>query len=338
MKIAVICFSDRGALKAIKLCDLLNIDRSDVHSTEKFALKYGFTAHKAVSEGMEMIFTQHEALIFVCACGIAVREIAPYVKDKTADPAVLVMDDGGRYVIPILSGHIGGANTLAETVAKLTGATPVITTATDGARRFSCDRWAAEHGCAIASIDKAKAISAAILTQDVCISSEYALPEKLPAGLVRSFDGDKGIYIGIYEKEPYALTLRLVPRTVTVGLGCRRGTTEKVISDAVGQVLGQYKIDIRAITRIASIDVKCEEEGLLSFARALGAETVFYSADELAAVPGEFTESDFVKRTVGVGNVCERASAASGGRIIVKKTALNGVTVAAAVEDWSVSF
>ena len=338
MNTAVICFSDCGAQTAIKLCGVLNIARTDVHSTEKFALKYGFTAHKAVSEGMETIFTQHEALIFVCACGIAVREIAPYVKDKTTDPAVLVMDDRGQYVIPILSGHIGGANALAETVSKLTGATPVITTATDGARRFSCDKWAAEHGCAITSIDNAKAISAAILTQNVSVSSEYALPEKLPAGLVRSIDGEKGIYIGIYEKEPYALTLRLVPRTVTVGLGCRRGTTEEVISDAVRQVLGEYKIDVRAIARIASIDVKRGEEGLASYALKNNFPAVFYSAEELAAVPGEFTESEFVKRTVGVGNVCERAAAASGGRLIVKKTVLNGVTVAAAAEDWSVSF
>ena len=338
MNTAVICFSDRGAQMAIKLCGVLNIALSDVHSTEKFALKYGFTAHKAVSEGMKSIFTQYEAIIFVCACGIAVREIAPYVKDKTTDPAVLVMDDRGQYVIPILSGHIGGANALAETVSKLTGATPVITTATDGARRFSCDKWAAEHGCAITSIDNAKAISAAILTQNVSVSSEYALPEKLPAGLVRSIDGEKGIYIGIYEKEPYALTLRLVPRTVTVGLGCRRGTTEEVISDAVRQVLGEYKIDVRAIARIASIDVKRGEEGLASYALKNNFPAAFYSAEELAAVPGEFTESEFVKRTVGVGNVCERAAAASGGRLIVKKTALNGVTVAAAADDGSVSF
>lgn len=338
MRTAVICFSDSGADIAKKLCGALDIDLRDVHSTVKFASKYGFSAHETVSADMGIIFTQYDALIFVCACGIAVREIAPYIKDKATDPAVLVMDDRGKFVIPVLSGHIGGANRLAETVGELTGALSVITTATDGARRFSCDKWATEHGCAISSLELAKEISAAVLTGDVCAASEYELPERLPAGLAAGETGELGIYIGIHVNEPFRRTLRLIPRIVTLGIGCRRGTAEEDISAAVSQVLEKNKIDARAVSRIASIDVKRDEEGLVSFAKKLGVPAVFYSAQELCEVPGEFAESEFVRQTVGVGNVCERAAAAAGGRLIVKKTALNGVTVAAAIDDWGVTF
>ncbi|MGN1074738.1 MAG: cobalamin biosynthesis protein CbiG, partial [Eubacteriales bacterium] len=107
MKTAVICFSDAGAALALRLCEILGLEPGAVHSIEKFAVKYGFTAHKKVCADMEALFYGHDALIFVSACGIAVRDIAPYLKSKTQDPAVLVLDDRGKFVIPILSGHIG---------------------------------------------------------------------------------------------------------------------------------------------------------------------------------------------------------------------------------------
>ena len=338
MKIGLICFSDSGAALALRLCKTLEIEKTEVHSTEKFAVRYGFSAHETVRADMETLFKTYDALIFICAAGIAVREIAPYVLDKTKDPAVLVIDDRGNYVIPLLSGHIGGANALAKRVAALIGATPVITTATDGNGKFSCDAWATEHGCAISSMQLAKEVSAAILTRDVPIVSEYPLPEPLPESLFKSETGDLGVYIGVKTETPFDKTLRLIPKIVTLGVGCRKDAPEETISETIKTVLEDNEIDVRAVVRIASIDVKKDEAGLLACAKKLGIPIVFYTAEELNTVPGEFEESAFVKQTVGVGNVCERAAVSAGGKLLVRKTALNGVTVAVGIKEWSVVF
>lgn len=338
MNTALICFSDAGAVLSQRIAELLHLENSDIHSIAKFAEKYGLVSHKSVCADMGELFSANDALIFIGACGIAVRDIAPHLKNKTVDPAVLVLDDQGKFVIPILSGHIGGANALASHLAAQLGAVPVITTATDGSGKFSCDTWAVTHNCAISSMKTAKDISAAILTADVPVSSEFALPEILPNGLTACSNGELGIFIGIHTDVPYTSTLRLIPRIVTLGIGCRRDTPMETIYAVVKETLEAHRIDPRAIGCVASIDVKADEAGLLGCAKVLKAQTVFYTADELNAVPGEFTESEFVRKTVGVGNVCERAAVCGGGTLIIPKTAKNGVTVAAAVKEWRIEF
>ena len=99
-------------------------------------------------------FSSSDALIFVGACGIAVREIAPYVRDKRTDPAVVCIDERARFAISLLSGHIGGANALTAELAEALGATPVITTATDVNGRFSVDAWAAQNGWTICGLQR----------------------------------------------------------------------------------------------------------------------------------------------------------------------------------------
>ncbi|MBQ3637478.1 MAG: cobalt-precorrin 5A hydrolase [Clostridia bacterium] len=342
MNTAVFCFSDAGAALALRLRELPLTGSCEIHAAGRLAEQYGFVPHGKISEDMGPLFSENDALIFVGACGIAVRMIAPHLRSKTEDPAVLVLDDRGRFVIPILSGHIGGANELARTAAEALGAVPVITTATDGAGRFSSDAWASSHGCAISSMEAAKAVSAAILTGDVPLSSEFPLPESLPAGLVPGDSGPLGVRIGVRVEEPFERTLRLIPKIAVLGIGCRKGISEEAVKTAVEETLRENGIDVRAVSAVASVDLKRNEAGLLAYARSIGARTVFYTAEELSAVPGEFTESEFVKKTVGVGSVCERAAAlAAGGdssSLTVKKTAREGVTVAAALMDWRVLF
>lgn len=338
MKAAIFCFTDSGAQLALRLCDALKLTKSAVHSTTKLAKAYSLTPHESVFADMDALFHTNEALIFVSACGIAVRAIAPHLRDKTTDPAVLAIDDGGRFVIPLLSGHIGGANRLARLIAGHIGAAAVITTATDGMGRFSCDAWAAENDCAIASMESAKAVSAAILTRDIPISSKYPLPETLPDGLIKSGSGELGIYIGVRIETPYTQTLRLIPRVLNVGVGCRRDTPEERILSAVRAVFENNAIDLKSIKRIASVDIKKDEAGLLKAAEALGAKTVFFSAEELDRAPGVFSESDFVRDTVGTGCVCERAAVLAGGELIIKKTVLDGVTVAVSQEQRRIAF
>ena len=284
------------------------------------------------------LFAACDALVFVGSCGIAVRMIAPFVRDKKTDPAVIVIDERGRFVIPLLSGHIGGANALAQRLADALGATGVITTATDINGRFSVDAWAARRGWVIGDMAAAKHVSAAILEGDVPLCSEFPLRPPLPGGVTEGAEGPLGIYVGCRMARPFSETLRIIPRALHLGIGCRRGTPEAAIADAVGAVLEEHGIDPRALKCAASIDLKRDEQGLLAYAETAGLPISFYPADALAALEGDFTPSDFVRSVTGVDSVCERAAMMGAAALLVRKTAKNGVTVALAAENLEVSF
>ena len=206
-------------------------------------------------------FAGADALIFVGACGIAVREIAPYVRDKKTDPAVVCLDERAKFVIPLLSGHIGGANALAARLAQALCAAAVITTATDVNGKFAPDAWAAQHGCAISDMQLAKAAAAAILERNIPLCSAFPITTPLPGGTVSGRTGALGIYIGCEVQEPFAQTLRLIPRKLHVGLGCRRGSTKEAIETAIRTVFRQHALDLRAIAGVSSIDLKQDEPG-----------------------------------------------------------------------------
>lgn len=298
------------------------------------------------------LFDSNDVLIFVGACGIAVRKIAPYIKDKQTDPAVICIDELGTYVIPILSGHIGRANAIARYIAEQIGSTAVITTATDINGRFSVDSWAARNGFIIDDIKAAKEVSSAILEQNIPLISEFKIAGQLPAG-IRSEDGntvrsyndnadrfrnDIGIYIGCNIRKPFSRTLRLIPKAVHLGIGCRKGTDEDSIRQAVDKVLSEHDIDKRAVKCISSIDIKSGEKGLLDYAEHNNLPINFYSAEELNNLDGDFTSSEFVKGITGVDNVCERAAMIGAEHLLVRKNAVNGVTIAAAIEHMEVHF
>lgn len=283
-------------------------------------------------------FASSELLVFVGSCGIAVRKIAPFVHDKRTDPAVICVDELGTFVIPLLSGHIGGANAFARKLADSLHATPVITTATDINRKFSVDTWATENGCTISSMKLAKAVSAAILERDIPLKSDFSVTGSLPNGVIFGETGNLGIYLTATNAEPFENTLRLIPKVLHLGIGCRRGTEKEAIERAVTQVFKENGLDFRAVQSAASIDLKKDEEGLLSFCEEQNIPIRFYTAEELEALPGEFTPSPFVRKVTGVDNVCERAALIGADHLIVKKTACHGVTVAVATEKWEVHF
>lgn len=307
-------------------------------------------------------FSDSDALIFVGACGIAVRAIAPRIRDKTVDPAVVVVDEKGKYSIPLLSGHLGGANDLALEIAGIIGAEPVITTATDLNHRFAVDMWAKENRLQIEDMWLAKEVSAAVLRgETVGVAGGDLIKGRLPEGLryfpdngapgsvpegkqenagtvsaAGDFDAGVpkiGLRISIYEEDgPFEKTLRLIPRTVTVGIGCRKGISPQAVEEMLDQVLRENKISEKSIEKICTIDIKKEEKALKLLAAKLGVPLQAFSAEELERLPGEFTSSDFVSRITGVDNICERAAVlGSRGELIAGKQALNGVTAAIAV-------
>lgn len=283
-----------------------------------------------------------DLIVFVGAVGLAVRAVAPYLAGKAFDPAVVVIDEAGRFVIPILSGHLGGANALAQRLADGLDAQAVITTATDGRAAFAVDTWAAAHGCTVVNPQNIKHVSGALLRgESVGLRSDFPVCGRLPAQVTLDGAPESGFCIGFDTKAaPFAHTLHLVPRVVFLGVGCRKGTDAQTIEQAVQAALDAAGVPWEAICGIASIDIKQNEPGLLHFCENHSLTLTVFSAKTLQSVHGDFTPSDFVARTVGVDNVCERAAvcAAAGGTLLWRKSAQNGVTVALAQRDWRADF
>lgn len=193
MTAAIFCYSRTGCETARRVLSAFTAHDTVCYTLSRFA-QPGFLPLEKGVYGAE--FSRCGALIFIGACGIAVREIAPFVRSKKTDPAVLVIDDRARFVIPILSGHIGGANALAQTLADMLHAAAVITTATDIHEKFSVDAWAARNDCAISDMVLAKAFSAAILERDLPLMSVFPIASALPGGIFEAASGKLGVYIG----------------------------------------------------------------------------------------------------------------------------------------------
>lgn len=338
MKVAVFAYSRQGCRTARKVMGYFQGDEIRAYTMERFE-ETGFGAIGRPSKPFyEPIFAWADTLVFVGSVGIAVREIAPFVRSKLTDPAVVSMDELGTFVIPLLSGHIGGANDLALRLAEVVGGTAVITTATDINKKFSVDAWAARNGLHITNLNTAKAVSAEILERPVPIKSDFPIVNDLPNGTVSADSGRIGIYISCKKDKPFEETLLLVPRVLHLGIGCRRGTPVENFREAVDTVLKEHNIHPKAIKQVTSIDIKSNETGLLEFCQEQELPAVFYSAQQLWEVPGEFTKSQCVLRYTGVDNVCERSSMIGAEKLLVKKTVRNGVTVAISAEAWEVSF
>ena len=349
---ALIAFTRRGCTLAKHLASGLeqqlgsNTVRVTVHGPARYADELGIRAYESLGAWTAEQFGQACALVYVGATGIAVRAIAPHVRDKFSDPAVVSVDEAGRFAVPLLSGHVGGANELARTVAQLCGGQAVVSTATDVNELFAVDEWAARRGFAIKERAVAKKISATLLEGGtVGFVSDFDLNWEPPAGVVAlgaasdvtpAFDGRPAIGFAVSLDDacqPFGQTLHLVPRIATVGVGCRRDTDPDVLERAVDAALATARVSTLAVCALASIDVKSDEPAILQLAQKRGWNARFYSADELAAVPGDFESSEFVRRTVGVDNVCERAALARGGTLLLGKQAGNGTTVALSIQD-----
>lgn len=335
MKIDLIAFTDAGFELADRLAALL---------AEEGEETWAFNAHadKSLSadEWTRRGFETAAALVYVGACGIAVRKIAPCVRSKLTDPAVLVIDEKGQFVISLLSGHVGGANDLALRAARLLNAIPVVTTATDVNGLFAIDAWAARQGLAIADSRRIKRVSGRLLAGETLrVRSEFPIAGTPPKGFVLVEEEPWDVLISCRAVEA-GEALRLVPRCLSVGMGARRGIEPEAVQACFRAALEKGGLDPLAVKSVCTLDLKKDEGGLLALCRELGLDLRCYAAEELLAVEGDFTASPFVKSVTGVDNVCERSAVldSGGGRLLVPKTALNGVTAAIAMGEVSLKF
>ena len=319
--------------------------------------------HRAMQEKLSdwtvKAFSMHVPIVFIGACGIAVRAIAPFAKDKLMDSPVVVLDEAGQFVIPILSGHMGGANELAEEIADKIGAQAVITTATDVNGVFSVDVFAEKNGFKICNRDGIRRVSSKLLREGkvlISIAPEIVYDAKKVPPEIKVVDfppaEDTDVVIAEDACDPVSCgeeqscqgkeSLRLVPKKYVLGIGCKKDTPVEKIRRLVEEaVIGSnLQIDYEDIAAVASIDLKAREYGLLRFASEKKIALKTYSCEQLRSVRGEFTESEFVKNVTGVSNVCERAAiccAGEGAKLLLKKVARDGVTVAVAMRKGNIT-
>lgn len=327
--LAYLAFTDRGAKLARDLCAALGGTVTDAREEEAFSLR-AWTAER---------FDRCEALVFVGAAGIAVRAVAPFLVSKASDPAVVSLDEWGSFVVPLVSGHLGGANDLARRIAALCGGTAVVSTATDVNGVFAVDSWARRQGLRLLQPERIKAVSSRLLSgESVGLYSAFPIRGTPPEGVRLCPAEDADVLVDIGKSGSGALTL--LPPCLTLGIGCRRGITEEELEAACTAFLDESGVRPEAIGAAASIDRKADEEGLLHFCKTHGWEPRFFTAAELRDAEGPFQGSAFVERTVGVDNVCERSAVLfSGGRLFRPKWVRDGVTLALACRkpelDWS---
>lgn len=331
MRISVISFTQNG--------DRLSGVIGSAFAEEEVIRTVSSNRGCTLSEWTENAFKESNAIIFVGAAGIAVRAIAPYVRSKDKDPAVIVTDEKGGFVIPLLSGHIGGANRLARRIAAATGGTAVITTATDINGVWAADEWAVENGCAVYNKEEIKHISGAMLRGErVGILSRFPVCGELPAGTVSSESGKYGVVISDKPEYPFEHTLVLIPKVISIGAGSRAGAEPEELISLYRSSRERLGFEQCAVEFVATIDIKRGEKSIEQLSEHIGCGIRYYSAAELNSAEGSFTGSDFVKKVTGVDNVCERAASMNGGRLILKKLSGRGVTLSAARREYTVKF
>lgn len=397
MKLSIICFSLTGLETASRLKTEFEKQGHRVLLASKS--KYlKDSIQESVLKWTESRFSADDGILFVGACGIAVRSIAPYVASKKSDPAVLVIDECGKFVISLLSGHLGGANELALTASEILNAQAVVTTATDLHECFAVDIFAKKNGCDIMNMTAAKEVSAAVLAgEKVGFYSEFPWTGKLPQGLILC--DRKGVPVSLDEKNrtgklpgevtkkqetgkspeevmekqetgkaaeevsaeesageqavklgvavtihkscaPFLSTVQVIPKVVTLGMGCHKNKEPEGIEKAADSCLEQGDIFPQAVEQLASISIKKHEPGLLALAEKKKLPFLTFGGEELMKVQGDFTPSAFVKSVTGADNVCERSAVlgAAKGKLIKRKSGGDGVTTALALREWEVHF
>ncbi len=310
---------------------------------QRFAAGVGAEGFGSFAGHVARAWGAYRGHVFFAACGAVVRAIAPLVRDKAVDPAVVVADPAGRFVVSVLSGHLGGANDLARAVAAVTGGQAVITTATDAAGAPAAEVVAArcglglENRAALARVNAVLAEGGRVAVFDPGGWFEVGEPE-----LARFFEwvadpgaiepGRPHVWVDVREAGDVAGRLVLRPRVLAVGVGCRRGASGEAIAAAIRGVLAEKRLSAACVGIVASAEIKGDEPGIAWAARELGAGTRFFSARELDAVDVP-SPSGTVKERVGTKSVCEAAAmlAAGTNRLAVKKRVVGPVTVAVAM-------
>lgn len=328
MKIAVISFTSSGKEISEKISSSLK--SYDVIEITKQ------TFDDKVSNHMEDIFNNYAALIFIASTGIAVRLISPFVNSKTSDPAVIVIDDLGKYAISLLSGHIGGANELTLKISNILKNKAIITTASDGRGIDAIDVFAKRNNLYIEDMEMAKILTALMVEgkgikfiSEIDVKINYENIENTEYSyegiIIVSSNQNIELYLNKEEDIPVCI---LRPKNLNIGIGCRRGKTKDEIMLGIKEVFNDNNLSLNSVKNIATIDIKHDEVGIIEVSKQLNAEMILFSKNDIESVSDKFDKSNFVKSNVGVTSVSEPSAYLLGKEMLVYKKIFNGVTIA----------
>lgn len=324
MKIAVISVTNQGDKISEKLREFFQITLFSKNIISNFDL---MSITKDLMEN-------YEAIIFISSTGIAVRAIAPYLKSKATDPAVIVIDSAGSFVISLVSGHLGGANELTLKVAECIKALPVITTATDRLGLIAPDIIARNNHLVIDDLKKAKIISSKLIAGKKIAFVDDAMEISLPKGYIARSEVAEGI-VHVTNKQVLEKTqgingvetLKLIRKNIVLGIGCKKNFPADKMRKSVLSILKKNNLDIRAVKIVTTVEVKKHEAAILELNKFLKSEINIWSLEEIKKVQHKYIGSDFVEKNIGVKAVCEPCVELSGGTLLTGKIACNGMTI-----------
>jgi cobalt-precorrin 5A hydrolase len=348
MKIAIIAITGNGARIGARLREGLSCAELFVPPKLAELAQSPFTVFpECLKDLMGRLWRTTDGLVCIMASGIVVRMIAPLLEGKDKDPAVVVMDDAGNFAVSLLSGHLGGANQLADRCALLTGATPVVTTATDANGLPSFDMLAREMGWVIDDLSRVKVLNSLLLE-----NAEIAVVD--PTGQVEQYCGGRGrlafhadfqsalrsgakgfLFVTNRRLPPQAQSPHLLvlhPRNLVLGIGCNSGTAAEEIEEVVLTNLKRLFLSLKSVRSLATATAKRDEPGLLAFAGKYAFPITCYESSELNTVTTPSPPSPHALDAIGATGVAEPAAilAADGGRLLLKKVKSGNVTLAIA--------
>ncbi len=336
-RLHAITLTKMGALAALKIGAATG---AEVYAPERFCVEGAKGFSKPVAGLVEELWGKSAGLILVMAAGIAVRSIAPLLKSKYEDPPVVLVDTKGLFAVPLLAGHLGGANELSLEISRKCGMTPVITTATDCAQKPAIEVWAREKGLSLEGKKRVADLNGAFANADpACLYIEEGLDFSRYSDIFPHFDlvTDSLAEACSFRGAVAALTFRILPldalylrpKVLYMGAGCRLDADPSAVCEGVLGALDEAGLCGQSVKALYSVDAKRGEKALLDLAERLGVEFITFSAKELEAVKTP-NPSARVREAVGTPSVCEAAALfASGGKLLMEKK--SGGTWTAAV-------
>lgn len=281
-------------------------------------------------------FQSAELLVFVLATGIAVRKLAPLLQTKCTDPAVLVVSQDQRYVISLLSGHLGGANDWARKIAAFLHAEPVITTATDLQGQLAFDEVAKKNHLVIENISVLKQISGALLDgKSIWLQSDLPVTgaEQFPQiSMSEQADTAGKVVISDRTAQPEFLpTLYLRPKDLVIGVGCKKAIPFVHLETCFLEFLKTYQYACSSVKALATITRKQAEPAILQLCETYHIPLQIVPDADIRACGDLFEASAFVQQVTGLPSVSEACSylAAGKGTVLTGKVKYAGVTLAA---------
>jgi cobalt-precorrin 5A hydrolase len=330
----------------------IEAERREAPDDDPVIAQIAYTVVDTVTDALARCWHGYDQLVLCLALGAAVRLIAPFLQDKRRDPGVVVIDDGGTFVVSVLSGHLGGANALAYEAARILKALPVITTASDVHATLTIDLLGKEQCWTLEPSSDLTGVAAAIVNgEPVAILQEAGsrdwwmqrpawsshlqyLTDRQALRSAHSIAAQVLITDRTVEDIPLhgCPTVLYRPATLVLGIGCRRGVAFADLERFVQTVLQEHGLSGKSVVTLATADIKGDEIAILELAQRYGWNLETHSVQALRAIKDTPSPSARVEQLIGTPSVSEASALLSSdhGELVVPKQKGVGMTVAVA--------